>query len=193
MLARDAVTRRMTFGIFFPQVYHRLAIYLTTIENPRTQTEYEDSYTFKIFVFEFMNYYSSLIYIAFFKGRFYDYPGDDGARKNEFFKLKGDICDPAGCLSELCIQVSASAFITSPNNERIPLPHHSSYQSSWLANRLWITSWNIYIRESIYSRPETDANMQGFLYFSFHPVRSTTGGASGSTNEKQRMKVICIW
>lgn len=88
------------------QVYHRLAIYLTTIEvsrknvygcltitdklqNPRTQTEYEDSYTFKIFVFEFMNYYSSLIYIAFFKGRFYDYPGDDGARKNEFFKLKG--------------------------------------------------------------------------------------------------------
>ncbi|CRL03590.1 CLUMA_CG016250, isoform A, partial [Clunio marinus] len=88
------------------KVYHRLAIYLTTIENPRTQTEYEDSYTFKIFVFEFMNYYSSLIYIAFFKGRFYDYPGDDGARKNEFFKLKGDICDPAGCLSELCIQLS---------------------------------------------------------------------------------------
>lgn len=53
-----------------------------------------------------MNYYSSLIYIAFFKGRFYDYPGDDGARKNEFFMLKGDICDPAGCLSELCIQLS---------------------------------------------------------------------------------------
>lgn len=90
----------------FSQVYHKLAIYLTNIENPRTQIEYEDSYTFKIFVFEFMNYYSSLIYIAFFKGRFYDYPGDDGARKNEFFKLKGDICDPAGCLSELCIQLS---------------------------------------------------------------------------------------
>lgn len=43
-----------------------------------------------------------------FSGRFYDYPGDDGARKNEFFKLKGDICDPAGCLSELCIQLSIS-------------------------------------------------------------------------------------
>ncbi|CAG9794484.1 unnamed protein product [Diatraea saccharalis] len=72
----------------------------------RTQTEYEDSYTFKIFFFEFMNFYSSLIYIAFFKGRFYDYPGDDQARKSEFFKLKGDICDPAGCLSELCIQLA---------------------------------------------------------------------------------------
>lgn len=49
------------------QFYHNLAIMLTNLENPRTQTEYEDSYTFKIFLFEFMNFYSSLIYIAFFK------------------------------------------------------------------------------------------------------------------------------
>lgn len=40
---------------------------MTNYENPRTQTEYEDSYTFKIFLFEFVNFYSSLIYIAFFK------------------------------------------------------------------------------------------------------------------------------
>ncbi|XP_038111835.1 anoctamin-4 isoform X2 [Culex quinquefasciatus] len=88
------------------RIYHKLALFLTNLENPRTQTEYEDSYTIKIFVFEFMNFYSSLIYIAFFKGRFYDYPGDDVARKSEFFRLKGDICDPAGCLSELCIQLA---------------------------------------------------------------------------------------
>ncbi|GBP81844.1 Anoctamin-4 [Eumeta japonica] len=88
------------------RIYARIAVYLTNMENPRTQTEYEDSYTVKIFFFEFMNFYSSLIYIAFFKGRFYDYPGDDQARKSEFFKLKGDICDPAGCLSELCIQLA---------------------------------------------------------------------------------------
>ncbi|CAB3257489.1 unnamed protein product [Arctia plantaginis] len=88
------------------RIYAKIAVALTNMENPRTQTEYEDSYTFKIFFFEFMNFYSSLIYIAFFKGRFYDYPGDDQARKSEFFKLKGDICDPAGCLSELCIQLA---------------------------------------------------------------------------------------
>lgn len=82
-----------------------MAIKLTNLENPRTHTEYEDSYTFKIFFFEFMNFYSSLIYIAFFKGRFFDYPGDDQARRSEFFRLKNDICDPAGCLSELCIQL----------------------------------------------------------------------------------------
>lgn len=83
-----------------------MAIRLTNLENPRTHTEYEDSYTFKIFFFEFMNFYSSLIYIAFFKGRFFDYPGDDQARRSEFFRLKNDICDPAGCLSELCIQLA---------------------------------------------------------------------------------------
>ncbi|XP_075159793.1 anoctamin-5 [Haematobia irritans] len=88
------------------RIYHRLAIRLTNLENPRTHTEYEDSYTFKIFFFEFMNFYSSLIYIAFFKGRFFDYPGDDQARRSDFFRLKNDICDPAGCLSELCIQLA---------------------------------------------------------------------------------------
>ncbi|EDW40165.1 GL25113 [Drosophila persimilis] len=88
------------------RIYHRMAIRLTNLENPRTHTEYEDSYTFKIFFFEFMNFYSSLIYIAFFKGRFFDYPGDEGARRSEFFRLKNDICDPAGCLSELCIQLA---------------------------------------------------------------------------------------
>ncbi|XP_044763195.1 anoctamin-4-like isoform X2 [Coccinella septempunctata] len=86
--------------------YHRLAIYLTNLENPRTHTEYEDSYTFKIFMFEFLNFYSSLIYIAFFKGRFFDYPGDIVVRKSEFLRVKGDVCDPAGCLSELCIQLA---------------------------------------------------------------------------------------
>nr|XP_022905262.1 anoctamin-4-like [Onthophagus taurus] len=86
--------------------YHKLAINLTNMENPRTHTEYEDSYTFKIFLFEFMNFYSSLIYIAFFKGRFFDYPGDTLTRSSEFLRVKGDVCDPAGCLSELCIQLA---------------------------------------------------------------------------------------
>lgn len=49
------------------RVYHRLARWMVNMENPRTQTEYESSFTFKIFLFEFVNFYSSLIYIAFFK------------------------------------------------------------------------------------------------------------------------------
>ncbi|XP_034944298.1 anoctamin-4 [Chelonus insularis] len=88
------------------RIYQRLAKWMVNMENPRTQTEYEDSFTFKIFIFEFVNFYSSLIYIAFFKGRFYVHPGDKDARASEFYRIKTDVCDPAGCLSELCIQLA---------------------------------------------------------------------------------------
>nr|CAD7444847.1 unnamed protein product [Timema bartmani] len=40
------------------------------------------------------------------EGRFFEHPGDKDARSSAFFQLKMDVCDPAGCLSELCIQLS---------------------------------------------------------------------------------------
>lgn len=36
---------------------------------PRTQTELEDIFSFKMYLFQFVNFYSSLFYIAFFKLR----------------------------------------------------------------------------------------------------------------------------
>ena len=41
----------------------------------KTQTEFENYLTFKIFIFQFVNYYSSIFYIAFIKGKFVGYPG----------------------------------------------------------------------------------------------------------------------
>lgn len=35
----------------------------------RTQTRFEDAFTLKVFIFQFVNFYSSPIYIGFFKGR----------------------------------------------------------------------------------------------------------------------------
>lgn len=52
------------------QAYTQLALKLTDWECPKTQTEFDDSYTVKVFLFQFVNYYSSLFYIAFIKGRF---------------------------------------------------------------------------------------------------------------------------
>lgn len=49
------------------KIYERLALWLTSVEHPRTQTDFEDNYTFKIFFFQCINFYSSLMYIAFFK------------------------------------------------------------------------------------------------------------------------------
>lgn len=51
-------------------IFQYVARRITDLEHPRTQSEYENSYTFKMFLFQFINYYSSLIYTAFFKVRF---------------------------------------------------------------------------------------------------------------------------
>jgi len=49
-------------------VYGGLALKLNDYENHRTDTEYEDSLIAKTFVFQFVNSYASLFYIAFIKG-----------------------------------------------------------------------------------------------------------------------------
>ena len=41
----------------------------------RTQSDFDDNLTFKVFIFQCINFYASIIYIAFFKGRFVGYPG----------------------------------------------------------------------------------------------------------------------
>lgn len=45
-------------------------------EIPKTHLEYENKLTVKMFLFQFVNYYSSCFYVAFFKGKFVGRPGD---------------------------------------------------------------------------------------------------------------------
>ncbi|CAM9104726.1 unnamed protein product [Ectocarpus sp. 13 AM-2016] len=47
--------------------YGTVAIKLTDLENHRTDTEYEDNLIAKTFMFQFVNSYASLVYIAFIK------------------------------------------------------------------------------------------------------------------------------
>ena len=42
---------------------------LSFVELHRTQTEFDDNFTAKMYVFQFVNFYSSIFYIAFFKGK----------------------------------------------------------------------------------------------------------------------------
>lgn len=50
-------------------------MFFTYPEIPRTYQEYESSLTLKMFLFQFVNFYSSCFYVAFFKGKFVGYPG----------------------------------------------------------------------------------------------------------------------
>jgi hypothetical protein len=49
------------------ELFRNIAIILTQLENPRTDTEFDRSLVTKRFVFEFINAYGSLFYLAFFK------------------------------------------------------------------------------------------------------------------------------
>lgn len=80
--------------------YTYLAYKLTDWECPRTQAQFESSYTFKVYLFQFINYYSSIFYIAFIKGNISGVPG------RSIFGLKPEECDPAGCMVELVIQLA---------------------------------------------------------------------------------------
>ena len=49
------------------KVYEYVAIWLVNWEQPRTQSDFEQSFTFKMFFFQFINFYSPLVYIASIK------------------------------------------------------------------------------------------------------------------------------
>ncbi|CAF3476960.1 unnamed protein product [Rotaria socialis] len=84
-------------------LYYWVAQKLTDLdlECHKYQSKYDDSLTVKIYIFQFVNYYSSLFYIAYFKGRFFEYPSKYGEPNSTGFQEQ---CDPAGCFVDLSIQ-----------------------------------------------------------------------------------------
>ncbi|XP_004565044.2 anoctamin-7 isoform X2 [Maylandia zebra] len=83
--------------LLLSRIYTALAHILTRWEMHRTQTKYEDMFILKVFVFQFVNFYSSPVYIAFFKGRFIGYPGN----YNTLFGVRNEDCGAGGCLIDL--------------------------------------------------------------------------------------------
>ncbi|XP_045681469.1 anoctamin-5 isoform X2 [Phyllostomus hastatus] len=83
--------------------YEKISAWITKMEIPRTYQEYESSLTLKMFLFQFVNFYSSCFYVAFFKGKFVGYPG----KYTYLFSVwRSEECDPGGCLIELTTQLT---------------------------------------------------------------------------------------
>nr|XP_019567227.1 PREDICTED: anoctamin-7 [Rhinolophus sinicus] len=87
----------LVFILILSKLYVALAHVLTRWEMHRTQTRFEDAFTLKVFIFQFVNFYSSPIYIAFFKGRFVGHPGS----YHSLFGVRNEECAAGGCLVEL--------------------------------------------------------------------------------------------
>uniref|UniRef100_A0A8C3SNI2 Anoctamin n=1 Tax=Chelydra serpentina TaxID=8475 RepID=A0A8C3SNI2_CHESE len=98
---RSSTLVNLALILLMSQVYTSLAEKLTRWEMHRTQTLHEDAFTFKVFIFQFVNFYSSPFYVAFFKGRFVGYPGQYGT----LLGLRNEECGPGGCLIELAQQL----------------------------------------------------------------------------------------
>ncbi|XP_072935586.1 anoctamin-1 isoform X3 [Epargyreus clarus] len=92
----------LVFICIFNYIYQYLAEWLTEKELLRTQTEFDDSLTLKIYLLQFVNYYASIFYIAFFKGKFVGRPGEYVL----LFGHRQEECSPGGCLLELSIQLA---------------------------------------------------------------------------------------
>ncbi|XP_058123462.1 anoctamin-1-like [Anopheles ziemanni] len=84
------------------QLYNKVAKKMTDYEYRRTQSEYNDSLNVKLFLFDFINYYSSIFYIAFLKGKLPGYPKE----YNRIFSLRQEECSTGGCMVELTIQLA---------------------------------------------------------------------------------------
>ena len=92
----------LTLIIIMSKYYAKFAGHMTDWENYRTQLEYENNLTIRRYVFEVFNFYSSLVYIGFFKGKFNGYPGNHPL----VFGVKMEDCPPGGCISELATQMA---------------------------------------------------------------------------------------
>ncbi|KAM6926307.1 anoctamin-5 isoform 3-T3 [Lycodopsis pacificus] len=134
-------------------MYERVAVWITDMEIPKTHLEYENKLTVKMFLFQFVNYYSSCFYVAFFKGKFVGFPGDYEYMFGS--KLRNEECDPGGCLIELTTQlvIVMTGKQVWGNIQEALVP--------WLMN--WWGSRNARNHpESLYSRWEQDHDLQSF-------------------------------
>ncbi|XP_021525389.2 anoctamin-1 isoform X1 [Aotus nancymaae] len=98
-----AVIINLVVIILLDEVYGCIARWLTKIEVPKTEKSFEERLIFKAFLLKFVNSYTPIFYVAFFKGRFVGRPGD---YVYIFHSFRMEECAPGGCLMELCIQLS---------------------------------------------------------------------------------------
>ncbi|XP_053576484.1 anoctamin-9 isoform X2 [Bombina bombina] len=89
--------------VIMTKINRIVSTYLCNFEKPRTFTDRENSFTVKVFTFQFVTHFSSLFYVAFFLGRINGYPGN-------YVRIAGEWrleeCHPSGCITDLFIQMS---------------------------------------------------------------------------------------
>ncbi|XP_011485275.1 anoctamin-1 isoform X1 [Oryzias latipes] len=88
--------------IILDEIYAKVARWLTILEVPKTDKSFDNRLIFKTFILKFVNAFTPIVYLAFFRGRLVGRPG-------KYLYVVGSYrmeeCAHAGCLMELCIQL----------------------------------------------------------------------------------------
>ncbi|XP_061819805.1 anoctamin-1a isoform X1 [Nerophis lumbriciformis] len=88
--------------IILDEIYGKIARWLTILEVPKTDKSFEERLICKTFILKFVNAFTPIVYLAFFRGRHVGRPG-------KYLYVVGSYrmeeCAHAGCLMELCIQL----------------------------------------------------------------------------------------
>uniref|UniRef100_A0A2R9CR59 Anoctamin n=1 Tax=Pan paniscus TaxID=9597 RepID=A0A2R9CR59_PANPA len=124
----------LVFILILSKIYVSLAHVLTRWEMHRTQTKFEDAFTLKVFIFQFVNFYSSPVYIAFFKGRFVGYPGN----YHTLFGVRNEECVAGGCLIELAqelLVIMVGKQVINNMQEVLILKLKGWWQKFWLRSK----------------------------------------------------------
>lgn len=128
-------------------VYGTLAKYMTKWENHRTDTEFEDALIAKTFVFQFVNSYSSLVYIAFIKAHV------------------GDSCE-GSCMDELSTQLGTLFIVNllTGNFIELGLPYLKGVYGRWSRSRqrdeLDAKQHNASLNDPLLSRTDTGSSVR---------------------------------
>ncbi|KAJ8405337.1 hypothetical protein AAFF_G00323280 [Aldrovandia affinis] len=135
-------------------LYEKVALLLTNLEQPRTESEWENSFTLKMFLFQFVNLNSSTFYIAFFLGRF---TGRPGAYIRLINHWKLEECHPSGCLIDLCMQMGIIMVLKQTWNNFMELGY-PLIQNWWTRRRLRLEYGNK--ARASFPQWEKDYNLQ---------------------------------
>ncbi|XP_032893782.1 anoctamin-4 isoform X2 [Amblyraja radiata] len=135
-------------------LYEKVALLLTNLEQPRTELEWESSFTLKMFLFQFVNLNSSTFYIAFLLGRL---TGRPGSYLRVLDRWRLEECHPSGCIIDLCVQMGTIMVLKQVWNNIIELGYPMI--QNWMTNRK-LRQDHHDPRKSSFPQWEKDYNLQ---------------------------------
>ncbi|XP_078405728.1 anoctamin-9-like [Cetorhinus maximus] len=137
--------------IIMTKVNYIVAKKLCQLEKIRTALARENSFTVKMFTFQYFTMFASIVYTAYFLGRTNGHPGNYVRIAN---KWRLEECHPSGCMTDLLIQMSIvmvlKQVLSTTMDYAVPALKHNWRKKTRLSKenvedvtKQWIKNYNL--------------------------------------------------